>query len=121
VALALEVQDRLAAQGLEMAVVSLPCWHAFFQQEPAWRELVLGHAPRIGLEPGGGFGWGALLGQDGLFIGLATLPPALWGASERDAAAGCIAGIAARHIESRRAIWTAQNTSPKRTGLGRPA
>jgi transketolase len=120
VALALLAQDLLAERELETAVVSLPCWHAFFRQEPEWRERVLGQAPRIGLEPGGGFGWDAILGQGGLFIGSATLPPPLWAPDQRAAAASRIAEIVARHVERQRPIWTGQEASPKRPAFERP-
>ncbi len=66
--LALRVRTALARSGLDAAVVSLPCWELFARQDPAWRDRVLGEAPRIGLERGGGFGWERWIGTNGLFI-----------------------------------------------------
>jgi transketolase len=69
VAVALSAQATLAAAGLPVAVVSLPCWEAFAAQDDAYRALVLGSAPRIGIEAACGFGWERWLGTEGRFIG----------------------------------------------------
>lgn len=66
---ALQARAILAAARTPVAVVSLPCWNFFARQEAAWQEAVLGDAPRIGIEAGGGFGWDRWLGANGLFIG----------------------------------------------------
>jgi transketolase len=63
-------RDALAAEGIAVAVVSLPCWELFSQQDEAYREAVLGGAPRIGIEAAGNFGWERWLGLDGTFIGM---------------------------------------------------
>ena len=70
VALALAVRSRLHAGGVRACVVALPCWTLFAAQDPPFQAAVLGQAPRIGLEPGSGFGWERWLGPAGLFIGL---------------------------------------------------
>jgi transketolase len=49
VALALRVRAALASHGLEAAVISLPCQHLFATQDEAWRQSVIGQAPRFGL------------------------------------------------------------------------
>jgi len=67
---ALTARSRLAAMGIQAAVVSLPCWELFAAQSRAYRAQVLGDSPRIGIEAGTGFGWERWLGQTGLFIGL---------------------------------------------------
>ena len=69
--LAMAARDTLAADGIAVAVVSLPCWELFALQDEAWRSGVLGSAPRIGIEAAGGFGWERWLGNDGCFIGMA--------------------------------------------------
>ncbi len=66
--LALRVRVALARSGLRVVVVSLPCWELFARQDTAWRDRLLGEAPRIGLEAGSGFGWERWLGAHGLFI-----------------------------------------------------
>ncbi len=58
----------LSQAGLSVALVSLPCWDLFAQQDAAWQARVLGAAPRIGIEAGSGFGWERWLGALGLFI-----------------------------------------------------
>jgi transketolase len=70
VAIAMMARERLAADGIAIGVVSLPCWELFGRQDDAYRAQVLGGAPRIGLECAGGFGWDAWLGRDDAFIGM---------------------------------------------------
>ncbi|MFO1026521.1 MAG: transketolase [Acetobacteraceae bacterium] len=70
VALALEARDRLAADGIAAAVVSLPCWELFAMQDDTYRAQVLGGALRIGVEAACGFGWERWLGESGVFIGM---------------------------------------------------
>ena len=70
VAIAMAARETLAGDGVHVAVVSLPCWELFGQQDEAYRAEVLGGAPRIGIEAAGGFGWERWLGEDGTFIGM---------------------------------------------------
>jgi transketolase len=70
VAIAMEARAALAAEGISVAVVSLPCWELFSQQDEAYRAEVLGGAPRVGIEAASGFGWERWLGNDGIFIGM---------------------------------------------------
>ena len=70
VSIAMQARDSLAAEGIEVAVVSLPSWELFGRQSEEYRANVLGEAPRFGIEAAGGFGWERWLGQDGVFIGL---------------------------------------------------
>ncbi len=70
VTIALAARAALAAEGIDVAVVSLPCWELFFAQDPAWRDNVLGSAPRLGIEAASSFGWERVLGSDGVFLGL---------------------------------------------------
>ncbi len=68
-AVAVAARAMLAAQGLNVAVASLPCWELFALQDEAYRAAVLGHAPRFGVEAAQGFGWERWLGPDGVFVG----------------------------------------------------
>jgi transketolase len=68
VAAALAARQRLAAQGIACAVVSLPCWALFAAQAREYRAGVLGTAPRLAFEAGCGFGWERWLGEDGAFL-----------------------------------------------------
>ena len=65
---ALQARLLLNRRGLRTAVVSLPCWALFAQQDDLWRDSVLGAAARIGVGSGGGFGWARWLGPAGLFV-----------------------------------------------------
>ena len=60
----------LAEHAIAAAVVSLPCWELFAQQDERYVLDVLGTAPRIGIEAACGFGWERWLGESGLFIGM---------------------------------------------------
>ena len=70
VAIAMDARAVLAAEGVHAAVVSLPCWELFSQQDEAYRDAGAGDAPRIGIEAASGFGWERWLGNDGVFIGM---------------------------------------------------
>jgi len=70
VSLAMEARAKLAAEGIQTAVVSLPCWELFEDQTAQYRENVIGSGFRVGIEAAGGFGWERWLGSDGVFIGM---------------------------------------------------
>jgi transketolase len=70
VAVALDARQQLAAAGIASAVVSMPCWELFASQSVAYREAVLGSAPRVGVEAAAELGWARWLGEDGVFIGM---------------------------------------------------
>jgi transketolase len=68
---ALAASDLLAAEGVPCAVVSLPCWELFAEQDEAYRTEVLGaDALRVGIEAAAPFGWSEWLGERGLFVGM---------------------------------------------------
>jgi transketolase len=70
VGLAMEARERLAKDGVQAAVVSMPCWELFAAQPVGYRNAVLGTAPRIAVEAAVGFGWERWLGESGVFIGM---------------------------------------------------
>ncbi|WCM93847.1 transketolase [Acidovorax sp. NCPPB 2350] len=70
VALALAARDTLEQQGTGTAVVSLPCWELFEQQEAAYRRQVLGTGVRVAVEAACRLGWDAYLGERGGFVGM---------------------------------------------------
>lgn len=76
VAIALGARDILQAQGVAVAVVSLPCFELFAAQDETWRAVVLGGALRVGLEFGIAQGWDRWLGLSGLFLGPETVTSA---------------------------------------------
>ena len=71
VALAMRAREMLAAEGLPVAVVSMPCWSLFERQTPDYRAAVLGTAPKVGVEAAVRLGWDRWIGPDGGFIGMA--------------------------------------------------
>jgi len=70
VSIAMAAREMLAAEGIKVAVVSLPCWELFALQDDAYRAQVLGSVPRVGVEAASNFGWERWLGLDGIFIGM---------------------------------------------------
>jgi transketolase len=70
VPIAMAAREKLAGDNIAVAVVSLPCWELFAQQDASYRAEVLGGAPRVGIEAAGGFGWEQWLGPEGTFIGM---------------------------------------------------
>jgi transketolase len=71
VAIALAARTQLQARGVPTAVVSMPCWELFAQQDDAWRDAVLGPGTvRVGIEAAVAFGWERWLGARGAFVGM---------------------------------------------------
>jgi transketolase len=68
--LALVARTELAVEGIAAAVVSMPSWELFDQQDPAYRASVLGSAPRIGVEAASAFGWSRYLASEDVFVGM---------------------------------------------------
>ena len=70
-ALALEAQALLQADGIAARVVSVPSFELFAAQPAAYRKAVIGDAPvRAAVEAGVRQGWDALIGEDGIFVGM---------------------------------------------------
>jgi transketolase len=70
VSVAVEAADRLGKLGIEAAVVSVPCFELFAEQDADYRRNVLGDGPRIGIEAGLRQGFETLLRQEDEFIGM---------------------------------------------------
>jgi len=70
VSIAMAAREALAADHIAAAVVSMPCWELFGQQPKAYRDAVLGTAPRVAVEAAVEFGWERWLGPRGAFIGM---------------------------------------------------
>ncbi len=70
VEIAMAARDQLAAEGIGAAVVSLPCWELFEEQDAAYRAAVLGGAPRIAVEAAVPFGWTRYVDSEADVIGL---------------------------------------------------
>ena len=70
VAIALEAADMLSRFGVEVAVVSMPCWELFERQSEEYRQSVLGRGCRVAVEAAAQMGWERWLGRRGGFIGM---------------------------------------------------
>ncbi|SFD03713.1 transketolase [Tropicimonas isoalkanivorans] len=70
VSLAVEAADALAEGGLGVAVVSMPSWELFEEQDAGYRAEVLGQAPRIAVEAAGKFGWTRYVASEDDVIGM---------------------------------------------------
>lgn len=70
VSLALEAQAALKADGIAVAVVSMPCCELFDEQDDAYRQSVLGKGPRVAVEAGITYGWERYVGDTGAMIGM---------------------------------------------------
>src|SRR5262249_42800823 len=72
VSIALSAQKILAENNIAARVVSVPCMDLFLKQDAAKRHEIIGEAPlRIAVEAAVRQGWDAVIGEDGIFIGMA--------------------------------------------------
>lgn len=68
---ALEARERLAADGIDARVVSLPSWRLFTAQTAAYRnEILPSGVLKVSLEAGCTMGWERWIGTDGISIGI---------------------------------------------------
>ena len=71
VAIAAEARAILAKEGLPVRLVSAPCLDLFLEQPEAVRRKVLGRPRvRVVVEAGISMGWDAVLGEEGVFVGM---------------------------------------------------
>jgi transketolase len=72
VAIALEAQATLAAQGVAARVVNMPCWELFDEQPKEYRDQVLppGVKARLAVEAGSPLGWHKYVGASGGIVGI---------------------------------------------------
>ena len=70
VAIALGARKRLQAYGVGTAVVSMPCFELFEQQDPTYRREVLGSVLRIAIEAGSPFGWTRYVRHESDVVGM---------------------------------------------------
>ena len=70
VEIAMSAADMLAAEGIRAAVVSAPAFDLFAAQDAAYRDRVLGEAPRVGVEAAIRQGWDSLLRHTDGFVGM---------------------------------------------------
>ena len=70
VSMAMDARAKLAEEGIEAAVVSMPCCELFDAQPEPYRQEVLGQAPRIAVEAAAKYGWERYVGDKGDVIGM---------------------------------------------------
>ena len=71
VAIAVEGQKALAAEGIASKVVSVPSQELFFMQSEAYRAEVIGKPrARVAVEAGVQMSWDRFLGENGRFVGM---------------------------------------------------
>lgn len=71
---AVAARERLQADGIATAVVSMPCWELFDIQPEKYRKEVLGPSwpvcVRVAVEAAISPGWDRYIGENGIFVGL---------------------------------------------------
>jgi transketolase len=74
VCIALEAREKLAVDGINARVVSMPCWELFEKQSQEYKDSVLlpDVKARVGIEAGVEQGWVKYLGDKGIFIGMSS-------------------------------------------------
>jgi len=71
VAIAVEAKKLLAARGISARVVSVPCFELFLEAPEAARRAVIDDAAvKVGVEAAVRQGWDAIIGSDGVFVGM---------------------------------------------------
>ena len=71
VELAINAQKLLKERNIAARVVSVPSLELFLQQPESYRRAVIGDAPvKLAVEAAVRFGWDAVIGSDGLFVGM---------------------------------------------------
>lgn len=71
VALALEARATLQASGVATAVISVPCWELFWQQDKDYRDHIIGRGTaRVSVEAATKLGWERFVGEDGGIVGM---------------------------------------------------
>ena len=71
VEIAMGARAALQAHGHPTRVISVPCFELFEKQSASYRSAIIGSAKiRIAIEAGIRQGWDALIGSDGIFVGM---------------------------------------------------
>ena len=71
VEIAMSARKLLGTRGIKARVVSVPCMDLFLESDAAKRAAVIGNAKvKVGIEAAVRMGWDAIIGMDGIFIGM---------------------------------------------------
>src|SRR5690606_15845118 len=74
VEIALAANVELDKRGISARVVSVPSFELFSEQDEAYGSATISNAPiKIAVEAGIRLGWDAIIGSDGLFVGMSGL------------------------------------------------
>lgn len=70
VELAIKAKEKLAKDGMDVRVVSMPCMDLYEQQTDEYKEMVMPKAvrKRVAIEAATDFGWGKYVGLDGAYV-----------------------------------------------------
>lgn len=101
VSVAIAARETLQAKGIATAVISVPCWELFWEQDKDYRDMVIGRGTaRVSVEAATKLGWERFVGEDGGIIGMDS-----FGASGAVAAVyekfGITAANVVREVEAR--------------------
>jgi transketolase len=73
VEIAVEAQKALETKGIATRVVSVPSVELFMAQSDAYKRKILGeNTLKVAIEAGVRWGWDALIGDNGIFIGMSS-------------------------------------------------
>jgi transketolase len=74
VGLAVQAQEALASEGINVSVVSMPSWDRFEQQSKEYKESVIPKSvkKRLGIEMGTSLGWHRYVGDEGEVLAIDT-------------------------------------------------
>lgn len=74
VGLAVQAQEALASEGINVSVVSMPSWDRFEQQSKEYKESVIPKSvkKRLGIEMGSSLGWHRYVGDEGEVLAIDT-------------------------------------------------
>lgn len=74
VGLAVQAQEALASEGINVSVVSMPSWDRFEQQSKEYKDSVIPKSvkKRLGIEMGSSLGWHRYVGDEGDVIAIDT-------------------------------------------------
>ena len=70
VEIALLAREKLQADGIGTAVVSMPCQELFDRQDAGYRQSVLGDSPRLAIEAASTYGWSRYVADEADVIGM---------------------------------------------------
>ena len=70
--IALQVSDLLSKHKVNAAVISMPCWELFENQNNDYKSNVIGDVLKVAIEAGSELGWHKYIGSKGMFFGLNT-------------------------------------------------